>query len=148
MADMLYNPFFFAQLGGDATHPPIDFNTDTIKIALVTSSYTPVKTDAFWSTPDGFEVSSSGYSAGGATLANVTVTQDDTNNWGKFTADPVTWTAVTLTARGAVIYKYNADPTLAQLVKYFDFGTDKTATGVDFTITFNAGGILTLGATA
>jgi hypothetical protein len=144
MANVIYNAFKFAQLGGDATHAPIDLNTDTIKIALVTSSYVPDQdADAFWSTPDAYEVSSAGYDAGGATLA-VTLSQDNTNNLGKFTATAVTWTAVTLTARGAVIYKYNADPAAAQLICYQDFGTDKTATGVDFTVTPHASGILTL----
>jgi hypothetical protein len=136
MANVIYNAFKYAQL-----HAPLDLDTDVIKIALVTSSYTPDQ-DAHSTFADVTnEVTSAGYVAGGATLA-VTVSQDNSGNLGKFTATSVTWTGVTLTARGAVIYRSSPAPTT--LICYIDFSTDKTATGVDFTITFNASGILTL----
>lgn len=59
---------------------PINWSSDAIKIALVTSSYTPaLDTDVFWSAASANEVSSSGsYTAsttnGGITLGTKTVT--------------------------------------------------------------------------
>lgn len=60
----------------------IDIDTDTIKCALTTSSYTPNL-----DTHDRFddvtnEVTGTGYTAGGATLGSVTVTGTVANSWG------------------------------------------------------------------
>lgn len=122
----------------------IDLDTDTIKVALVTSSYTPDQ-DAHEDFADVTnEVTGTGYTAGGATLANKTVTADNTDNEGVFDADDVTWSSSTITARGAVVYKSTGTPANDLLVAYFDFGSDKTSTSGDFTIQWGAEGILNL----
>ena len=137
MADLIYNSFFT-----DLSKGNIDLDTDTFKVMLVTSAYTPSKTHAKRSDVTN-EVTGTGYTAGGATLANVTVTQDDTNDLAKFDADDVTWATSTITARGAVLYKARGGAASAdELVKYFDFGSDQTSVGAAFTLQFNANGIL------
>jgi hypothetical protein len=137
MPDLIYNSFF-----PDVSTGNIDLNTDTFKVMLCTSSYTPSK---LHNRRDDItnEVTGTGYSAGGATLANVTVTQDDTNDLAKFDADDVVWSNATITARYAVIYKSRGGAASAdELVKVFDFGTDQSSVGAPFTLQFNANGIL------
>jgi len=122
----------------------IDLDTDDIQVALVTSSYTP-NID----THDNFdditnEVSGTGYTAGGADLANEAVTVDTTDDEGVFDADDVTWSSSTITARGAVLYKNTGTPSTSKLICYFDFGSDKVSSSGNFTIAWNAEGILNL----
>ena len=80
----------------------------------------------------GNEVSSSGYSSGGKALVN-TGTSLATNTAITDFSD-LSFTGVTLTARGALIYNDTAsgDPAVAVL----DFGGDKTASAGTFTIQF------------
>ena len=137
MADLIYNSFFV-----DLGAADIDLVADTIKVMLVTSAYTPVDTH---NRRDDItnEVVGTGYTAGGMTLANKTLTQDDTNDLGKWDADDLSWATSTITARGAVAYKAtggaaSTDP----VIKFFDFGTDQVSVGAAFTLQFNANGIL------
>lgn len=139
MANVVYNSF-----KKDIMNGSIDLDTDTIKVALVTSTYTPdIDANTKFSDVTN-EVTGTGYTAGGATLASVTVTADTTNDKGVFDAADVTWTTSTITARGAVIYKSTGTASTSNLVGYVDFGADKTSSAGDFTISWNSGGILTL----
>lgn len=140
MANALYNSF-----KRDIMNGSIDLDTDTIKIMLVTSSYSP-NIDTHTKRSDiTNEVSGTGYTAGGATLANKAVTADNTNDRGVFDADDVSWTTSTITARGAVLYKSRGGASSAdELIMYLDFSTDYTSTAGTFLITWNASGILTL----
>src|SRR5437868_7392947 len=85
--------------------------TDTIKVALVTASYSPNPDDNFMSTPAANELSGTGYVSGFAgsgrhALTNKAVTQDDTKDAAIATADPSTWTAISAgTAAWAIVYK-------------------------------------------
>ncbi len=112
----------------------------TIKCALLTSSYTPnLDHDNFDDITN--EVSGTGYTAGGATMANVASTDDDTNDRSKLDADDVTWSTSTITARYAVIYYDTGTDSTSRLIAYIDFGEDKSSVGADFTIQFHANGI-------
>jgi hypothetical protein len=76
----------------------IDLDSDTIKIALVTSSYTPNKdTHDFWDDIVANEASGTGYSAGGATLGSVTLALTAANSWG------TAWASSTAYAVGDVV---------------------------------------------
>ena len=79
------------------------------------------------------EVSSSGYSAGGGILAGQTVSLDTAT--GIVTFSDLSFTGVTLTARGALIY---STTNTGKAVCVLDFGADKTATSGTFTILFPA----------
>lgn len=146
MASVVYNAFKAQQLGGRGAgtdETPIDLTTDTIKIALVTSSYTPdIDTHDYFDDVTN-EVSGTGYTTGGETLT-VTSSVDTTNDKGKFDATDVTWSSSTITARGAVIYKDTGTAATSPLICYLDFTEDKSSTSGDFTITFNAEGIINL----
>jgi hypothetical protein len=138
---VIYNSF-----KRDVMNGSIDLDTDTIKVMLVTSAYAP-DADAHTKRSDVTnEVSGTGYTAGGATLANKAVTADNTDNEGVFDADDVQWASSTITARGAVLYKSRGGASSAdELIAYIDFGSDKTSTGGNFDITWDAEGIINLG---
>lgn len=139
MASALYNSF-----KRDVANGSIDLDTDTIKCALVTSTYAQnIDTHTKFSDITN-EVSGTGYSAGGATLTTPTVTADNTNDRGVFDADDVTWATSTITARGAVIYKSTGTGSTSPLIAYIDFGADKVSTAGSFVIQWNASGILLL----
>lgn len=139
MADVIYNSFKKKIMDGS-----IDLDTDTIKVALVTSSYTPDQDvhDFFDDVTN--EVSGTGYTAGGASLANKVVSADNTDNEGVFDADDASWSTSTITARGAVLYKSTGTASTSALICYIDFGADKISTAGTFTIAWNSEGILNL----
>lgn len=112
-----------------------NFSADTFKIALYTSSATlDANTTAY--TTSGEVASTGNYTAGGNTLS---VTTTPTNGGSGTTAyidfADTTWSAATITARGALIYN-NSQGNSA--VAVLDFGSDKTSTDGDFTVQFPA----------
>jgi len=139
MADVIYN-----YPKSELLKANIDLVSDTIKVALCTSSYTPDQ-----DTHENFdditnEVVGTGYTADGATLANKAVTKDNTDNEGVFDADDVVWTTSTITARYAIIYKDSGTDSTSPLLACVDFGTDKVSTAGTFTIQWATEGILNL----
>lgn len=146
MASVTTNAFLGRLLGDDSQiSTAINLKTDTIKLMLVTSSYTPsIDNDVFVSTPDDNEVGASGtYSAGGATLTTA-ISTDDTNDRGVFDATDVSFTTATITARYAVVYKSTGTATTSPIVAILDFSSNQTSTAGTFAITFNSAGILYL----
>lgn len=141
MANAIYNSF-----KRDIANGSIDLDTDSVKLMLVTSTYVP-NIDTHTKRSDVTnEISGIGYTAGGAVLANKTVTANNTTDKGVFDADDLTFTTATITARGAVLYKARGGASTAdELIAYLDFGSDITATAGNFNIAFDATGILTLG---
>lgn len=78
--------------------PNIDFLSDTINIALVTSSYTPnLATHDFWDDVVANEASGTGYTANGATLASKTITITAANSWA------TTWATGTAYSLGRIV---------------------------------------------
>lgn len=123
----------------------VDWNTDTIKVALVASGYTPDQDAHDYFNDITNELSTgSGYTAGGATLANPTVTYTGASNVAKFDADDVSWSSSTLTARYAIIYGSTGTASTSPLIAYVDFGTDVSSTSSTFTIAWDAAGIFTI----
>ena len=136
MANVIYNSFKKAI--GDGS---IDFDTDVIKVALVTSTYTPdIDTHTDFTTHITNEVVGAGYTAGGATLANPLITVDTTDDQAEYDGDDVTWGTSTITARGAVVYASVS----GDLICYVDFTEDKISSAGDFTIQWHADGIFKL----
>ena len=139
MANVIYNSTKKKTMDAD-----IDFAADTIKVALVTSTYTPNQDTHEFFDDITNEITGTGYTAGGATLGSKTVTQDNANNKSVFDAGDASWNG-TITTRGAVIYKYTGTDSTSPLIRYVDFGSDQSVTTDDFTIQWNAGGIMDLG---
>lgn len=144
----LYGSFLSNALGGVAagTAPNIDFLSDAIHVALVTSAYTPAQdTHDFWDDVVANEASGGGYTANGAALANKTLGYTAGTNVIKGDADDSAWAASTLTARYAVIYdRTPATDATRPLIGYVDFGADVSTTAGTLTISWNASGIFTI----
>lgn len=111
------------------THNFTTTTGNTFKLALYTSAATMGATTTAYSATN--ESSGAGYTAGGEALTNVTPTSTSTTAFLDF-AD-LTFSAVTVTARGALIYNSSA---ANKAVAVLDFGADKTATAGDMTIIF------------
>lgn len=105
---------------------------DTFKIALYTDLASfDASTTAYTSVN---EVPNSGsYAAGGGTLIRVNPTTLDTTAFTDF--DDLTFTGVTFTARGALIYNSTPAHTYTNpAVAVLDFGFDVTVTAGNFTV--------------
>lgn len=140
MSSLIFNGAKEALLNGD-----FDFSSDDLKVALVTDGYTPdIDADEFFDDVDN-EVSGTGYSSGGKSLANVAIGRDDANDRAFLDADDLTWPLATFTARAAVIYQNTGTPSTSRLLAYVDFDEDKISSGQDFTIEWHANGIFYLG---
>jgi hypothetical protein len=126
----------------------IDFDADTIKVLLTTSSYVPnLDTHEFRSDVTNEVSAGGGYSTGGITLSNKTVGLDTAGDFGYLDADDVTWTTATFTCRIAVVYKDTGVAGTSPLVGWIDFGADQVNTGGNFTIQWATpanGGVLKL----
>lgn len=109
-----------------------DFTAHTFKIALYTSSATLSAATTAYSATN--EVAGDGYTATGQalTVTGGAVSISGTTAYIDFS--DVTWSAATITARGALIYNDTAagDPAVAVL----DFGADKISTAGDFVVSF------------
>jgi len=103
---------------------------DTFKIALYTSSATLGATTTAYSSTN--EVTGTGYTAGGNTLT-VSTTPTSSGTTALLDFSDTTWSAATITARGALIYNSTQSN---KAVAVLDFGSDKTSTAGDFTIVF------------
>lgn len=124
----------------------IDWDTDTIKLALVTSSYTPdIDAHDFFDDVSANEVAASGsYAAGGVTLT-CQVTQDNTNNRVIYDANDVSITGFSGSFRYGVFYKSTGVASTSALLGYIDFtGSTITVSGGTVSITVNAAGIFNL----
>lgn len=129
MASLIYNSAV-----DDMARGAIDFDTDTFKVMLVTSSYTPNKDTDDKRNDVTNEASGTGYTAGGVTSA-CTVTKDTANDRVTLSFAAVSWASSTITARGAVIYKSRGGASSAdELVAYNDFGSDVASASGTFTV--------------
>lgn len=127
-----------------AFNKEIDWDTDTIKVALVANTYTPNQdTHDYWDDVSANEISGTGYTAGGITLSSKTVGYTAGTNVTKFDAADVSWTSSTLTARYAVIYLSTGTASTSPLIGYVDFGSDQSSSAGTFSIVWDSAGIFT-----
>jgi hypothetical protein len=125
-----------------ALNKEIDFDTDVIKVMLCTSAYVPDQdAHVYKDVSVTSEVTGTGYTAGGATLASKTIAYTAATNIIALDAADVTWAASTITARYAVIYD-DSPASSKPLLAYVDFGADQSSNNGNFTITWDANGIL------
>jgi hypothetical protein len=103
----------------------------TYKIALYTANATLNETTTAYTTD--YEITGTGYIAGGKPLTITGLGSDTTNNTAYVSFQNVTWNPANFTTAGALIYNSNTNAAVCVL----NFGSDKTATST-FTITFPA----------
>jgi hypothetical protein len=134
MADMIPTSFL-----RDIANGSIDLDTDTIDAVLLTSTYTPNAAHAKRSDLTN-EVAGTGYTAGGKAISNKTVTNVGATS--VFDADDTVWTVATITARYCALVKHRGGAAnLDELIVILDIGAT-TSTAADFTVEYNATGIL------
>ena len=108
-----------------------DLLTDTLKMALYTANADLNAATTVYTTDQ--EVSGTGYTAGGATVTNVTVQSSGTTAYVNF--DNVQWPGASFTARGALLYNSSkANRSIAVI----NFGSDKIVNNGTFTVTMPA----------
>lgn len=138
-----YGQFPANATGGTASaSTPIDFLSDTIKVALTTSTYSPNQDTHQWFSDVTNEVANgNGYTSGGTTLASKTVTYTGATNKTVWDAADPSWTATGsgFTARYAVVYKDSGTSSTSPLIGYLNFGSDSVlVSGDTLTVAFDA----------
>ena len=129
MASLIYNSAI-----DDMARGAIDFDSNSFKALLVTSSYTPNKDTHDFRNDVTNEVSGTGYTAGGVATV-CTVTKDTANDRVTLQFAAVSWATSTITARALVIYKSLGGASSADaLVAYNDFGSDVSSTAGTFSV--------------
>lgn len=141
MSSALYNGYKV-----NAAKGAIAFLTDTIKVALLKSTYTPdIDNHKFFSDVIAQESSGTGYTTGGNTLTSPTVTEDDVNDRAVLSGANVAWPTATIAdARYAVIYKSTGNNATSPLIGYIDLLATKSWNGDTAQINWNALGIFSL----
>jgi hypothetical protein len=113
-----------------------------LKLALVSSDYVPSAAHTIWADISANEIAATGnYTAGGATVAGVSVAAD-----GSVDATDVTWAEATLTFRYGVVYisgtlDGKVNPVLFYYL-YDDTPDDVSVNLIDFTHVWTATGVL------
>lgn len=134
----LYNNFKEQILLGELD---LGNGADTIKVILLTGHSLDIDLDASYSDVSGDEESGTGYTAGGETLANQSVTQDNPNDRAAFDGDDVTWTGLDVGTPNYVIV-YDDTHASKYLIAAFEIAT--ASNGGDYTLQWNANGLLLL----
>lgn len=119
-----------------------DLVNDTVKVTLHTS-YTPnIDSHQVWADVSATEyTTASGYTAGGKTLANKSVTQDNTNDRALWDADDPTWASLgplsPATPSHAIIWNDTPSSPADPLLDYVVLGTTAT-NGGNYTLQWSA----------
>jgi hypothetical protein len=129
MASLIYNSCL-----NDLAIGNIDFDSNSFKAMLVTSTYVPNKDTHTKRSDITNEVAGTGYSPGGASSL-VTVALSTANDRVVITFGALSFTNSTLTARGCVYYRVRGGaPSADELVAYNDFGGNISSSGGTFAV--------------
>jgi len=144
MASVVYNEFKRASAAGE-----VDLNADDIRLRLVMSNTTCDTEEDVTAFLDDFTTIDvcDGANYADKALASEAVNRDDANDRAEFDAADVTWTALgvgTRTTVGVLVYKFVTDDTDHVPIAYVEFAGAVTHDGTNFTIQWNAQGILQL----
>ncbi len=121
----------------------IDWLADTIKVALY-GGYTPDYDTHEFIDDVTTEISVSGYTAGGETLASKTTTVDTVNDRVDVDAANPSWPSLgAATVNYAVIYKDTGTPSTSPVIATIEIATNPTGSGA-YSINFDAVGVFTL----
>lgn len=137
----LYGKFFNALSAKDT-----DLDTDQLYVMLCTSSYAPNQDTHEFKSDVTNEVTGTGYTATGQLLTGAAVVYNaSTNVWSLDAAD-ASWPSSTITARYAVVYDRSSGgaDSARRLILYVDFGADFSSVASNFTIQWNAAGLVTV----
>ena len=129
MASLIYNSFW-----NDIFHANFDLDTVTVKVMLVSSAYTENKDTHTKRSDVTSEVSGTGYTAGGNTVA-ASLALNTTTDVMTITLASTTWPSSTITARKAVYYISRGGASSAdEIICVDDFGSDVSSSGTAFNL--------------
>lgn len=123
----------------------IDLDTDVIKAMMLSNGYTVNAAHSVLADVSAHEVAAgNGYTAGGQALANKSLTVAGAES--KFTADPLTWAALTKTYRFLLLYAAKTangkvNPLIACIL-VDNTPADIVISAADYSVQWNANGIL------
>lgn len=120
-----------------------NLSTGAVRCALVSASYTPAKSHMVWTATSGpgqYQMTGTGYTAGGRLLTGKSVAVNHTSNLLKWDAADVTWTNSTIAnAAGACVYFSAA---VKRLAAFYSFGTAKSSASGNFTVQWATSGLI------
>lgn len=122
----------------------LDWASDTVKIAFVTSGYTPDRGNhEFFSDITNEIAGSGGYTSGGFALTGKAASYDATTREYRFDADDVNIAALTPSApfRYGIIYKDTGTAGTSILIALLNLGADQNPGGLPFPIQWAATGV-------
>jgi hypothetical protein len=141
---MAINAYIYGLALESLANKEINWASDTIKVMLCTSAYTPNQDTHRYKSDITNEVTGTAYTATGYTLVSKTVTYTAGTNTMSLDAADVSWPASTITARYAIIYDASpATDATRPLIAYVDFGADVVSSGSTFLIQWDGNGIIT-----
>lgn len=118
----------------------IDLNTDSFKIMLTSSTYTPDQDAHDFRNDVTNEVGASGTYATGGGACTLSTSYDTASNEVRVALSDVAFTGATITARTAVLYKARGGASSAdELVAYCTEAADVSSTAGTFTVDNPAG---------
>jgi hypothetical protein len=121
----------------------LDTGGDDIKAALMDNNHVFTPENDGWADVSANEITGTGYSSPGESLANQVVSIDDVDDEGVFDADDVQWTSATFTAYHCVLYDNTpTSPQADPLMCSIDFGGAQQVTSGTFTIQWATEGII------
>lgn len=136
-AVMTLYPSFFEAMG----RGQINLQTADLRLALLTSAYTPDDAHAVWGDVSASETTGTNYVAGGRQLTAKAVAVS--GRTARLTADNVLWTELTATFRHAVLYVQGGDHPLIARIAFGD--TDVSVSGLDYLVSWHAEGVISWG---
>lgn len=139
MASGMYNQFKAEVMKGT-----FDLVNDTVKVALMDENHSFNPDDTGFAAVQANEISGTGYTAGGATLASKAVTQDDTDDEGVFDADNPAWPNATFSCYHAVLYDDTPSSPADPLIGSIDFGGVQSVASGAFSIVWADEGIVNI----
>jgi len=109
---------------------------------MLVTGYTPnIDSHNGYSDVSGVEESGTGYTAGGATLASLTITKNTTNDRAEWDAADVTWTGLNVGTPSHVIV-YDDSHAGKCLIGYWELTT--ASNGGNYTLQWGSAGLVTL----
>jgi len=119
----------------------VNWTSGTFKLALLSNSYVPSRSHDFFNDVSAYEISGTGYTAGGVTLTNVAVNRDANGFRDEFFSDGASWTGLAATSvRYAALYEATGVAATSPLIAYYDLGGPYTPVDADCDVAPNSNG--------
>lgn len=124
----------------DGSLTQVVYSSNTMKCSLHTAYSANNDTHDFFDDASASEITGTGYTTLGVTLASKTSTYDTASDQIRLDAADPSWTTSTLSATDAVIFKTTGTASTSPMLSNIDFGATVTTTAGTFQITLDATG--------